>query len=207
MYIEQSVYFRQPSAFSHDHQLTINNCTNISNCTDHLSINTTVTFHELHGPFALYWILLINIATVLLLIPILDRVIYPFWYLWIPNMFNRIGSGLVASFTGIMCALAAEAVRISSSMSALQINSFLDKNVFSVDISVWVLAPQFLIQALAECLVYITSKLFSVQCYTLCYTCLQYLLHNIIIDVYHTQFFKLHAFFTPLKVVAIKYHI
>jgi len=90
-------------------------------------------------------------------------------------MFNRIGSGLVASFTGIMCALASEAVRISSSKSALQINSFLDKNVFSVDISVWVLAPQFLIQALAECLVYITSKLFGVWCHTLCYTCVQYI--------------------------------
>jgi len=159
LYIEQSIYFRQPSTFSHDHQVIISNCTYYS------SNNTKITIHELHGPYALYWILLINIASVLLLIPILDRVVHPFWYLWIPNMFNRIGSGLVASFTGIACALAVEAVRISSSKSALQINSFLDKNVFSVDIPVWMLAPQFFIQALAECLVYITSELFSIQCH------------------------------------------
>jgi len=127
---------------------------------------TIVNVHSFHGPFTLSWMLLVNIGGVLLLVPILDRIVYPMWFPWLPNMFNRIGIGLFTSLLGVVVALIIEAVRyhVSLTSSKQEINSFLNRNVQIVDFSVWVLAPQFLLQALAECFVFITSK-FSNEMY------------------------------------------
>ena len=65
----------------------------------------------------------------------------------------------------IVLAVATEAIRYHSFMSAKRSNSVVDINkyphleVFAVDIPVGVMYPQFMVQAVAECLVLITSKL------------------------------------------------
>ena len=115
--------------------------------------------------FSLYWILLLNIATVLLFILLLDRVVYPFCFVLIPSMLKRIGTGMCIGLITIICALTTEAVRYYKFMSAklnnhrVYVNDFHLFKVFAVDFPVGIVTPQFIIQAIAECLVLITSKL------------------------------------------------
>ena len=125
--------------------------------------NYTIYHHELTKPFSLYWIVLLNIATVLLVIPLLDRVVYPLCFSWIPNMLTRIGIGMGISFITIICALSTEAIRYDRFMraksdSVVDLNVYQFSRVFAVDIPVGVMTPQFIIQAVAECLVLVTSK-------------------------------------------------
>ena len=123
----------------------------------------TVHCHELTKPFSLYWIVLLNIATVLLFIILMDRVVYPFCFTWVPNMLNRIGIGMCIGLITIICALITEAIRYWRFMSAksnniLYVNVFPFFKMFAVDTPVGIMTPQFIIQAVAECLVLITSK-------------------------------------------------
>ena len=125
--------------------------------------NYTINRHELTKPFSLYWIVLLNIATVILFIPLLDRVVYPLCYSWIPNMLTRIGIGMGISLVSIIYALSTEAIRYDSFMraksdSVVDLNEYHFSRVFAVDIPVGVMTPQFIIQAVAECFVLVTSK-------------------------------------------------
>jgi len=71
---------------------------------------------------------------------------------------------MIICLTSLLCAITTEAVhyhyftlQLSKQSPKLNINVFHNLQVFSVTIPLWVLAPQFLIQGLAECLVFITS--------------------------------------------------
>lgn len=125
--------------------------------------NYTVYYHELTKPFSLYWIVLVNIGTVLLFIILLDRVVYPFCFIWVPSMLNRIGIGMCIGLITIICALTTEVIRYERFMTAkskniISINVFSFFKVFAADTPVGIMTPQFIIQAVAECLVLITSK-------------------------------------------------
>ena len=149
MYIHQSTYFQQASFVSN---------TSVIHCP-----NYTIHHHELSKHFSLYWILLFNTATVLLVIPLLDRVVYPLCFPWVPNMLTRIGIGICISLFSIICALSAEAIRYDRFMraksdSVVDLNVYHFSKLFAVDIPVGVMTPQFGIQAVAECLVFVTSK-------------------------------------------------
>ena len=149
MYIHQSAYFQQ-APFVSD--------TSFIQCP-----NYTIHRHELTKPFSLHWILLFNTATVLLVIPLLDRVVYPLCFPWVPNMLTRIGIGICISLFSIICAVSTEAIRYDRFMraksdSVVDLNVYQFSRLFAVDISVGVMTPQFIIQAVAECLVLVTSK-------------------------------------------------
>lgn len=125
--------------------------------------NYTIHRHGLIKPFSLYWVPLLNIATVLLLIPLLDRVVYPLCFPWIPNMLTRIGIGMCISLVSIICALTTEAIRYDRFMreksdSVVDLNVYRFSRMFASDIPVGVMTPQFTVQAVAECFVLITSK-------------------------------------------------
>ena len=153
MYVKQSTYFKFPSIFFND---------SIENCS-----STQLIVHEYFGNLFLpQCVLLINVATVLLLIPLLDRIIYPLCCLLTPGMYSRIGIGMFASFVSISCGLIVETMRYNTlnsqaSHSTLEVNKFTTEGVISVPISVGVMAPQYVFQAMAECLALITSKLYS----------------------------------------------
>ena len=153
MYVKQSTYFKFPSIFSND---------SMENCS-----STQLIVHEYFGTLFLpQCVLLINVATVLLLIPLLDRIIYPLCCLLTPGMYSRIGIGMFASFVSISCGLIVEAMRYNTlnsqaSHSTLEVNKFTTEGVISVPMSVGVMAPQYVFQAVAECLALITSKLYS----------------------------------------------
>ena len=110
-------------------------------------------------------VFLINVATVLLIIPLLDRVIYALCCPLTPGMFSRIGTGMLTSLISISCALIVEVVRYSklSSQQLLEVNLFGKEGVVSAPISVGVMAPQYFFQGVAECLALITSKLYRKQ--------------------------------------------
>ena len=97
-----------------------------------------------------------------MVIPILDRIVYPLCCPWMPNMFSRIGAGMFFSCISILCAIIVEATRYHvfehSSTSQLNINVFQYFQVFSVSIPVGAMAPQLWAQAVAECLTLVTSK-------------------------------------------------
>ena len=147
----QSTYLEFPSVFSND---------SVKNC-DSKQIFIRDYFGSLFLPQMVF---LINVSAILLLIPLLDRIIYPLCCPLIPGMFSRIGIGMFASFISISCALTVEAVRYSklssqASSSTLEVNIFTNEGVVSAPISVGVMAPQYVFQAVAECLALITSKL------------------------------------------------
>jgi len=147
VYVQQSGYFQYPAI--------------LSNSSTHHCPNSfrNLTVHDFTGIFSLDWILLINNTTVLLLIPILDRIIYPLCCPWVPSMFSRMGVGVIASLISIICAISVEAVRIHhfNPGSQLGINVLQYQSIFSVDISVGAMVPQLVIQATAECLTLITG--------------------------------------------------
>jgi len=89
----------------------------------------------------------------------LDRIVYPLCCPWVPSMFSRMGVGMVASLCSIGCAIVVEVFRYNSLPSHFEINHFDAIKVFSATISVGVMVPSFFIQAIAECLTLITSKL------------------------------------------------
>ena len=146
----QSTYLEFPSFFSNN---------SIINCS-----STQRIIHVFDGSlFLAQWVFLINVVAVLLLIPLLDRIIYPLCLALTPGMFSRIGIGMFVSFASISCALIVEAIRYStlksqSSQSTLEVNIFAEDGVVLAPISVGVMAPQYVFQALAECLALITSK-------------------------------------------------
>ena len=143
VYVQQSAYFQYPAILS-------------NNTACHCPKSTkSFTIHNFTGIFSLYWILLINNTTVLLLIPILDRIVYPLCCPWVPSMFSRMGVGVVASLVSIFCAIAVEVVRIHWPL--LGVNVLLYQTTFSVNIPVGVMAPQLFIQGAAECLTLITG--------------------------------------------------
>ena len=152
-YVKQSTYLEFPSVFSNTSQ---------TNC----SSEQLIIVHEYLGSLFLpQMVFLVNVAVVLLLIPLLDRIIYPLCCPLIPGMFSRIGIGMFASFISISCALTVEAIRyskLSSQLpnSTLEVNMFTNEGVVSARISVGVMAPQYVFQAVAECLALITSKLY-----------------------------------------------
>ena len=157
-YVMQSTYLKFPSIFSNDSR-------KICNATQ------LIIVHKYFGTFFLaQMVFLINVAAVLLIIPLLDRIIYPLCCPLIPGMFSRIGIGMFASFISISCALIVEAVRYSKlssqpANSTLEVNMFTNEGVVSAPISVGVMAPQYVFQAVAECLALITSKLYlQVRC-------------------------------------------
>ena len=129
-------------------------CNNSSNFTE-------FRIHHFSKLFSLNWILTINIVTVLLVIPMLDRVVYPLCCPWMPSMFSRIGAGMLFNFVSIFCAIVVEAIRYHtfehSSTSVIRINEFQYFKVFSVSMSVGTMAPQLCAQAIAECLTLVTS--------------------------------------------------
>ena len=147
----QSTYFKFPSILSNH---TPKNCN-----------STQITVHYYYGSlFLAQLIFLINVTAVLLIIPLLDRVIYALCCPLTPGMFSRIGIGMFASFISIFCALIVEIVRyikLSSqqSTSTLEVNIFTIEGVVLAPVSVDVMAPQYVFQAVAECLALITSKL------------------------------------------------
>ena len=147
----QSTYLKFPSVFSND---------SLENCN-----STYIIVHNYYGSFFLaQLIFLINITAVLLIIPLLDRIIYALCCPLTPGMFSRIGIGMFASFISIFCALTVEVVRyikLSSqqSSSTLEVNIFTIAGVVLAPVSVGVMAPQYVFQAVAECLALITSKL------------------------------------------------
>ena len=148
VYVMQSTYLKFPSVLS-----------------NHSSKNCNSTVHYYYGSlFLAQLIFLINVAAVLLMIPLLDRIIYALCCPLTPGMFSRIGIGMFASFISISCALTVEAVRYSTlrsqpSNSTLEVNIFSKEGVVSAPVSVEVMAPQYVFQAIAECLAFITSKL------------------------------------------------
>ena len=153
MYVLQSTYLEFPSIFS---------IKSTKNCS-----STGINIYEFTGSlFLAQWLFLINVAAVLLLIPLLDRVIYPLCCSLIPGMFSRIRIGMFASFISITCALIVEAVRNTTlksqtSNSTLKVNIFTgseEDGVIAAPIPVGVMAPQYVFQAVAECLALITSK-------------------------------------------------
>ena len=152
MYLLQSAHFRQLSLPPKRSM----NCSGANNS------NYTIHHYDLEK-FSLDWILLLNIATVLLFILLLDRVVYPFCFVLIPSMLKRIGTGMCIGLITIICALTTEAVRYYKFMSAksnnfVYVNDFHFFKVFAVDFPVGIVTPQFIIQAIAECLIIITSK-------------------------------------------------
>jgi len=152
-HVEQSGFLEHPTVFL-DYNHTILYC-NESN-------ELIVHIHRFRKFFSPYWILLINGTTVLLLIPILDRIVYPLCCVWMPTMFGRIGVGMFFSFVSISCAIAVEAIHFhvrqiqfcSEYQWVLHFQSF----NFSVSVSVGIMAPQLCAQAVAECLMTVTSK-------------------------------------------------
>lgn len=124
------------------------------------SHNRRIYLHQLNKPFSLYWILLLNIAGVLIFILLLDRIVYPLCYTWVPSMLTRIGIGMCIGLITIICALTTEAVCYHSFNSAniVNINVYRHSKLFVADVPVGIVTPQFIIQAVAECLVLITSK-------------------------------------------------
>ena len=147
----QSTYLKFPNIFS---------IKSIKNCS-----STERIIREFTGSlFLAQCVFLINVAAVLLLIPLLDRVVYPLCCSLTPGMFSRIGIGMFASFASITCALIVEAVRYTtlksqSSNSTLEVNVFTKVGgVIAAPIPVGVMAPQYVFQAIAECLALITSK-------------------------------------------------
>ena len=145
MYLTQSTYLRQPYFLA-------------NHTTLHCS-QKNITVNYVSKIFSTYWILLINNAAVLLLIPILDRIVYPLCCPWVPSMFSRMAVGMVACVFSICCAIVVEVCRYYSLQSNFEINVFHYIKNFSATISVGVMAPSFFIQAIAECLTLITSKL------------------------------------------------
>ena len=78
-------------------------------------------------------------------------------------MLNRIGIGMCIGLITIICALTTEVIRYERFKSAksnniFYVNEFRFLKVFAVDTPVGIMTPQFIIQAVAECLVLITSK-------------------------------------------------
>ena len=73
---------------------------------------------------------------------------------------------MCAGFLSIICALTVEAIRYERFMSiksnsVAYINKLHLVSLYAVDIPVGIMIPQFIVQAVAECLVLITSKLNS----------------------------------------------
>ena len=149
MYIEQSGFLDHPAVYQHNFA--------VKHCDD--DNITEIRIHHFSKVFSLNWILLINNITILLLIPILDRVVYPLCCPWVPSMFNRIGVGMFFSFVSIFCAIVVEAVRYHTNISSseININDFQYFKVFSVSIPVGTMTPQLCAQAVAECLTLVTS--------------------------------------------------
>ena len=151
MYVTQSTYLKFPSVFYND---------SVKNCD---SQQVTVHVHDYHGYLAIaQLVFLINVAAVLLIIPLLDRIIYALCCPLTPGMFSRIGIGMLTSLISISCALIVEVVRYSklSSQQLLEVNIFSKEGVVSAPVSVGVMAPQYFFQGVAECLALITSKLY-----------------------------------------------
>ena len=156
----QSTYLEFPSIFSNNSN---KNCSNSS---------TQLTIHAITvGLFSVQWVFLINVAAVLLLIPLLDRIIYPLCCSLTPGMFSRIGIGMFTSFASITCALIVEAVRYTTlksqaSNSTLEVNIFAPgSRVVAAPVPIGVMTPQYVFQAVAECLALITSKyLLTIKC-------------------------------------------
>ena len=78
-------------------------------------------------------------------------------------MLTRIGIGMCIGLVTIICALSTEVIRYDRFMRAksdcvVDLNVYHFSRLFAVDISVGVMIPQFIIQAVAECLIVVTSK-------------------------------------------------
>ena len=78
-------------------------------------------------------------------------------------MLTRIGIGICISLLSITCALTTEAIRYNrfvreKSDSIVDLNGYQFSRIFAVDIPVGIMTPQFIVQAVAECLVLVTSK-------------------------------------------------
>ena len=78
-------------------------------------------------------------------------------------MLTRIGIGICISLLSIICALITEAIRNDKFMreksdSIVDLNGYQFSRVFAVDIPVETMTPQFIVQAVAECFVLVTSK-------------------------------------------------
>jgi len=144
VYLTQSTYLQQPNFLENN---TVLYCS-----------HKNVTVNHVNKIYSTYWILLINNAAILLLIPILDRIVYPLCCPWVPSMFSRMAVGMIACLFSIGCAIAVEVVRNTGLQSNFEINDFVDTKVYSSIIPVGVMAPSFFIQAIAECLTLITSK-------------------------------------------------
>ena len=133
----------------------------VSECPNNHSIHV----HNLISPYSPYWMVLINIVTVLLFIFLLDRVLYPLCCPWFPSIYMlcRIGIGMCAGLISIICALITEAIRLHrfmsvKSKSVIHINKLRFINLFAINYPVGIMTLQFIVQAIAECLVLITSK-------------------------------------------------
>ena len=153
----QSTYLKFPSIFSNDSNKSCSN-------------SSTLTIHEFGVDlFSAQWAFLINVAAVLLLIPLLDRIIYPLCCSLTPGMFSRIGIGMFTNFASITCALIVEAVRYTTlnsqaSNSTLEVNIFAQGSpVVAAPVPIGVMTPQYVFQAVAECLALITSKFLTVN--------------------------------------------
>jgi len=119
------------------------------NCSSQLNI------HQFYDYYPSQCIYLINIGAILLLLPLLDRLVYPLLCPLASTMFNRIRAGLIFCLTSVICAIIVEVVRnttLSLQGSVIQVNMFRHEEMVSVPIPVGVMAPQYFFQAVAECL-------------------------------------------------------
>jgi len=131
-----------------------------TNCSSQLNIR------QFHDYYPSQWIYLINIGAILLILPLLDRLVYPLLCPWVPSMFNRIRAGLIFSIFSIICATIVEVVRYTTLYSqdtVVQVNVFRYEQMVSVSIPVGVMAPQYFFQAVAECLAIPTCESLSLN--------------------------------------------
>ena len=124
------------------------------------------------------WCLAISTLTVMIFIPILDRLFYPTAFCqWMATMFSRITAGMCFSMLSVLCALVLEVWRyLNEGKAVTQVNTVMefsghhvghDLSLYYVasDISVFAIVPQFVVEGVAEAFALVTGK-FTYLCNT-----------------------------------------
>ena len=141
--------------------------TNCPNATDSYSITVT----SVH--ISPQWCLAISTLTVMIVIPLLDRLFYPTAFCqWTATMFSRITAGMCFSLLSVLCALALEVWRYNiaeKKNSAQEVNTlpeFFGPPVagnpslyfIASDVSIFAIIPQFVVEGVSEAFALVTGK-------------------------------------------------
>ena len=154
------------SAEGYVHKQQITNCHNLhTNTTDSYSISLTC----IH--ISPQWCLSISTLTVMIAIPLLDRLFYPTAFCqWTATMFSRITAGMCFSMLSILCALSLEVWRYTAEReSVLEVNTLPEFSgppvagnpslyFIASNISIFAIIPQFVVEGISEAFALVTGK-------------------------------------------------